>query len=359
MSPWERGKKRNRHTAAVMDYFEEDSTKLYMICQVKLHPASAGSAASAAVVSKICGQQIKIAQTGEKDPGTRMGNLRKHLQRQHPDVYEVVQSQALTRTAYGKQQFQGQKKVDSFFAPKPENVLVKHTMESFKAALVEMAVDNAFSLRVFSTKGFKRLVGDLADKLHVSLDRNQIRSYVILAAKAEKERLREDVRGKFVYLKFDCATRIRTNYLGLNVRYVNKDKLPTTSTLKVVDTRSQHTATELKDIIEKVLKDYEIPLEKVLCCVTDNASNMVKLVTTMNEDLKAAFGDQVQQDEEEDEDEYEDVEDDEDEDLQEAIPPSIEHMRCAAHTLQLAVYDGIKNSKARVETKMFIFIFDN
>jgi hypothetical protein len=104
-----------------MDYFEEDSTKLYMICQVKLHPASAGSAgsagsaASAAIVSKICGQQIKIAQTGEKDPGTRMGNLKKHLQRQHPDEYEVVQSQALTRTASGsqsqKQQVQGQQKV--------------------------------------------------------------------------------------------------------------------------------------------------------------------------------------------------------------------------------------------------------
>jgi hypothetical protein len=220
-----------------MDYFEEDSTKLYMVCQVKLLPGSAGSC----VVLKICGQQIKIAQTGEKDPGTRMGNLKKHLQRQHPEEYEVVQSQEKSRTASGshsqKQQVQGQKKVDSFFAPAaPEKVLVRHNMESFKAALVEIAVENGFSLRVFSMKGFKRLVGDLAEKLHVSLDRNQIRSYVIPAAKAEKERLREELRGKFVYLKFDCATHITTNYLGLNVRYVNKDKLPTTSTLKVVDT---------------------------------------------------------------------------------------------------------------------------
>ena len=121
-----------------MDYFEEDSTKLYMVCQVKLLPASAGSAA---VVSKICGQQIKIAQTGEKDPGTRMGNLKKHLQRHHPDEYEVVQSQALTRTASDshsqKRQVQGQNKVDSFFPPAPEKVLVRHNMESFKAALVE------------------------------------------------------------------------------------------------------------------------------------------------------------------------------------------------------------------------------
>jgi hypothetical protein len=227
MSPWEQGKKQNLHPAAVMNYFKEDSTKLYMVCQVKLLPASA------AVVSKIYGQQIKIVQTGEKDPGIRMGNLKKHLQRQHPDEYEVVQSQEKTGTASSshsqKQQVQGQKKVDSFFAPAaPEKVLVRHNMESFKAALVEMAVDNAFSMRVFSTKGFKRLVGDLAEKLHVSLDKDQIWSYVILAAKAEKERLKEELRGKFVYLKFDCATRIRMNYLGLNVCYVNKDKLPTT-----------------------------------------------------------------------------------------------------------------------------------
>jgi hypothetical protein len=133
MSPWEQGKKRNLHSAAVTDYFEEDSTKLYMVCQVKLLPASVGSAA---IVSKICGQHIKIAQTGEKDPGTRMGNLKKHLQRQHPDEYEVVQSQEKTRTASGshsqKQQVQGQKKVDSYFAPAaPEKVLVRLNMRVF------------------------------------------------------------------------------------------------------------------------------------------------------------------------------------------------------------------------------------
>ena len=33
-------------------------------------------------------------------------------------------------------------------------------------------------------------------------------------------------------------------------------------------------------------------------------------------------------------------------DLEAAIHPGIEHMRCAAHTLQLAVFDGIKNSSA-------------
>ena len=51
----------------------------------------------------------------------------------------------------------------------------------------------------------------------------------------------------------------------------------------MVDTQSRHSARELKDIIETVLDNYEIPLSNILCCITDNASNMVKLVTTMNE----------------------------------------------------------------------------
>jgi hypothetical protein len=108
--------------------------------------------------------------------------------------------------------------------------------------------------------------------------------YIILAAKAEKERLKEELKGQFLFLKFDCATRIRTNYLGLNFCYFSKTKkVPITSTLAVVDTQSRHSARELKDIIEKVLEDYKIPLANILCCVTDNASNMVKLVSTMNE----------------------------------------------------------------------------
>ena len=120
--------------------------------------------------------------------------------------------------------------------------------------------------------------------LKVSLDKDQVRSYVLEAAKAEKERLREELKNVYLFLKFDCATRIRTNYLGLNVPYICKTtKCPVTSTLVVADTHSQHTVKDLKDIIEKALEDYQIPLSKILCCVTDNSSNMVNLVSSLNE----------------------------------------------------------------------------
>ena len=38
----------------------------------------------------------------------------------------------------------------------------------------------------------------------------------------------------------------------------------------------------------QVLQEFEIPKSHVLCCVTDNASNMVKLIKDLNTDQRAA-----------------------------------------------------------------------
>jgi len=76
----------------------------------------------------------------------------------------------------------------------------------------------------------------------------------------------------------------RTNYLAVNVNYVSPTtELPTTSTLAVVDTNSRHTARELKEMIVKILNNYSVPLDNILCCITDNATNMVKLVSSMSQ----------------------------------------------------------------------------
>ena len=48
-----------------------------------------------------------------------------------------------------------------------------------------------------------------------------------------------------MYLKFNCCTRIRTNYLGLNVHYIDQETdKPVTKTLCVTDTLLRHTSME-------------------------------------------------------------------------------------------------------------------
>lgn len=56
-----------------------------------------------------------------------------------------------------------------------------------------------------------------------------------------------------------------------------------TQTLEVLDTRSRHTAKDIKRMILDTLKRFDIPLENVLLSVTDNATNMVKTIELLNE----------------------------------------------------------------------------
>ena len=184
----------------------------------------------------------------------------------------------------------------------------------------------------------------------MSLDKDQVRKYIIDAAKAMKIAMKEDLKGKLVYLKFDAATRIRQNYLGLNVRYMFNEQ-SITKTLAVVDTLCEHKGRFIKVMIQKVLDEYEIPLKNVIMCVTDNAKNMIGTVQQINRDIQAEGGSRDVDVDDDEDDEDEDNEDDDvepsDLDLEAACPPCCEHMRCAAHTLQLAVGDGLKHKSIK------------
>lgn len=70
-----------------------------------------------------------------------------------------------------------------------------------------------------------------------------------------KQELKKELAHKFVYLKFDCATRIRTNYLGVNVRCINSKNEPETRTLMIMDTKSQHSSKGLKVLLLKAQDD--------------------------------------------------------------------------------------------------------
>lgn len=104
-----------------------------------------------------------------------------------------------------------------------------------------------------------------------------------------------------------------------------------------------------------VLEEFEIPLDHVLCAVTDNAANMVKIIKDLNVDLAAATpgpststAAPAQEPDSDDEIDSDDDHDEEDllEQLELSLPICISHIRCGVHTLQLAIMDGLKNPGA-------------
>lgn len=94
--------------------------------------------------------------------------------------------------------------------------------EVFKDSLVEMVVKEGVPLKFFSSSGFKRISGEIAQACSVLLDRENIRKLTIDKFHQEKQQLIDDLSDQFVHLKIDACTRLRKNYCAINVRYVNK-----------------------------------------------------------------------------------------------------------------------------------------
>lgn len=266
------------------------------------------------------------------------------------------------------------------------------TKELLEQSIVHSVAKHGIPIRYFSSPAYKLAVGQLASSVGLSLHRDNVRKFVISAADNLKAELKKDLEGKLVYVKVDCATRIRTSYMGVNIRLVDKNNTAVTHTLVVKDTNAEHSSFALRKLISSVLEDFGIPLQNVLCCISDNASNMVRLVKDINLDLEKIRRERQMDDDDHDSDAFpfsddeDDSQDGEEQETQESEPDHsqsyrgdeeeqsltapeaetadayiqaeeelfrkmensllVEHVRCGVHTLQLAILDGLRIPQA-------------
>lgn len=84
---------------------------------------------------------------------------------------------------------------------------------------------------------------------------------------------------EFISLTSDYWTASATeSFLAVTVYFIYQNELKTV----VLGTRKiecSHTAVNLAESIENVLKSYDIPKEKIVCMTTDNAANMKSVCT--------------------------------------------------------------------------------
>ena len=127
-------------------------------------------------------------------------------------------------------------------------------------------------------------------------------------------------------------------------------------TLALVDTKAYHDSQHLSEFVLEVMRQFQLPLSHCLSCVVDNAANMTKTIELINkerQEQEASAGNGQKEDEAQhvetgDDEEEEDEEEEEMEDDERPFPnidPTIHHMRCAAHTLQLGIEDALKTGR--------------
>ena len=207
------GVDRRRKDGPSLKYFRKDVENKLFICTIELEDDSEDEERRVGVGRKECGQQLRFDENTHS--GSRSGNLKRHLMRYHKQVYEVVRASEEKEKKQKQEQRQrgiGQKPLENYFRPVVTSLCIKMTKEQFKSGIVSMVVCESVAFRFFESQGFKAVSGVMAEKLGVSLDRARVRDYVMELGQQERSQLSNDLKGKPVYVKLDCATRIWTNY---------------------------------------------------------------------------------------------------------------------------------------------------
>lgn len=270
---------------------------------------------------KICAKVLQIG---------KFNNLRRHLESVHKDVFNDM-----ITAAEPLEDVRPRRKIPTASVPIDRELLVEYG--------VKMVTAGGLAFNMLDQPGLKDLLGLLTESLKVpKIDRKTIPNDVEATAAAFKDEIKKELKGRMICLKVDSATRKGRNVIAICVQYIRDSKF-VLRTLGVYDFNASQTAEALRDEIIRVLNTFEVDAKQIYAITTDNGANYLKAGKLIN----AA---QIQSDLIDYDLEIEITEDqlqydgnDEEERALEFITHAIsDSVRCAAHTLQLCVYDAIK-----------------
>lgn len=248
---------------------------------------------------------------------------------------------------------------------KIQKIEVRMDSKTLTSSLVELVTVNGLPLNILRYPAFQRIVRPIEDGLKPvrHLDPNSIKPVLRSVSEEIQKIIVSEIDGKLVCVKVDLASRMDRDFICVNIQYV-KNNLIIIRTLGVIELHVNHTAANLTAEILKILDPYGIDIRRVLTVTSDNANNIVATVTRLQNTQQEALNDfdallcaegssagDTEPDEEDtvsdDDTEVGNVSEDRVENRMEIIDPILQGVRCAAHTLQLAVNDTIKTPELK------------
>lgn len=119
------------------------------------------------------------------------------------------------------------------------------------------------------------LLGQLTHPFGVTLNRQNIRKYVITAASKILKIVSKETEGKLVSLSFDSASRYRRSVFSASVRYV-KDKTVYDRVIGVITQNDRQFGVILANQLTQLLSRIGKTVDDVYSTCCDNGSNMIK-----------------------------------------------------------------------------------
>lgn len=115
-----------------------------------------------------------------------------------------------------------------------------------------------------------------------------------IAAKI-RQKCANALKGKILPIMIDAVTRHNRSLLGLSTQYVDNGKTKTIP-IAVTELTQAHTAKYLSHIIKKALDQYEIGLKQIFTVTSDNASNMIATTKELEIELNRAIDEDLEND---------------------------------------------------------------
>uniref|UniRef100_A0A8D8TN44 Uncharacterized protein n=1 Tax=Cacopsylla melanoneura TaxID=428564 RepID=A0A8D8TN44_9HEMI len=231
-------------------------------------------------------------------------------------------------------------------------------------------------------------VNSKSSETSLVINRRNVRKDIKVEAARLRDIIKKEAKGKLICIKVDTASRMDRHVLSLNIQYAEGGRLILRN-IGMMEMIESHTAINLENEIVRMLSACGISSDMVFSGTADNAANITKAVVRLGHSEKpilvqhtcyhTPFADEDESDNEEDDEERstthttevqqsDDISDSSDEEFfhNESTPlstftsptlcPDCEKVKtaldvmgvlsvhCAAHTLQLAVHDAIRNT---------------
>jgi len=193
-----------------------------------------------------------------------------------------------------------------------------------KEACVQLVTTEKMPFSILDSQPFKTLTGQIFTGLGISpITSKNVMQHVAQKYDIVKAKIKKELKGRVISLKIDTASRHNRGMLGVNAQFYENKEI-CIRTLAIIELTKKHTGANLSSQIEAVLADFEVSKNQVYTVTSDNGRNMIKAINLLNEDLE--------------EEEFAETQD------YDVNIFNIESIKCAAHTLQLAVKDFFKNT---------------
>nr|XP_029715867.1 uncharacterized protein LOC115259432 [Aedes albopictus] len=233
----------------------------------------------------------------------------------------------------------------------------------YVTSMVQWVTEGNLPFRFFDTPYARNILEPMEKGLKLPhVGRKSIVKYLESVEQHIVQCITDKLRGNMLSLKMDLASRKGRSVLGINAQIIDNGKI-TVYTLGMIERFERNTAESLRAEILLLLKKFNVGITQIYTVTTDNGSNMIKATKLLKneqsllmaelEDPKTTNAEFLDRDDDDTEslksfsaDEVEYTE--EIDDLENLNNAHLTGVRCAAHDVQLSVYDVFKKKSVTI-----------